>query len=261
MTLPARPRKRKPKGRHPDKALSTAFVRKVAQAGRYCDGQGLYLDVQPTGSRSWIQRIAIRGRRRELGLGGFPLVSLAEARERAFANRKLARDGGDPLADKRRAKGMPTFAEAAERVWTDKQAGWRSSGHVWHWKASLETYAFPRIGRMPVSDVTSADVSSRPSGASSTSFRLWRVTRRPPARCSAFTAERRRPALERTGAPPRPRTRRRPRQPGAEARSLTEIGRGMAVEVTEQDEGRGDLGRVIRPAARSQRDRGRAYTP
>ncbi len=158
MTLAARPRKRKPKGRHPDKALSTAFVRNVAQAGRYCDGQGLYLDVQPTGSRSWIQRIAIRGRRRELGLGGFPLVSLAEARERAFANRKLARDGGDPLADKRRAKGMPTFAEAAERVWTDKQAGWRSSGHVWHWKASLETYAFPRIGRMPVSDVTSADV-------------------------------------------------------------------------------------------------------
>ncbi len=158
MTLPTRPRKHKPKGRHPDKALSTAFVRNVAQAGRYCDGQGLYLDVQPTGSRSWIQRIAIRSRRRELGLGGFPLVSLAEAREKAFANRKLAREGGDPLADKRRAKGMPTFAEAAERVWTDKRAGWRNAGHAWHWKASLETYAFPRIGTMPVSEVTSADV-------------------------------------------------------------------------------------------------------
>ena len=81
--------------RQPEHALSTAFVRTVAAAGRYCDGQGLYLDVQPSGSRSWVQRIAIRGRRRELGLGGFPLVSLKEARALAFANRKLARAGGD----------------------------------------------------------------------------------------------------------------------------------------------------------------------
>ena len=80
----------------------------VSRAGRYCDGNGLYLDVRPTGSRGWIQRLTIRGRRTELGLGGFPLVSLKEAREKAFANRKLARDGGDPLADKRRAESTPT---------------------------------------------------------------------------------------------------------------------------------------------------------
>ena len=70
---------------------------------------------QPSGIRSWIQRLVVCGRRRALGLGSIPFVSLAEAREKAIANRKVAREGGDPVADKRRGRGMPTFAEAAER--------------------------------------------------------------------------------------------------------------------------------------------------
>ena len=103
-----------PRGRHPNNALTPAFVRNVNQAGRYCDGQGLYLDVRPTGSRGWIQRLTIRGRPTELGLGGFPLVSLKEAREKAFANRKLAREGSDPRAEKRRApRGGGANASAA----------------------------------------------------------------------------------------------------------------------------------------------------
>ena len=158
MAAPTRTPGRKPRGRHPDKALSTVFVRSVTRAGRYCDGHGLYLEVQPSGSRSWIQRIAIRGRRREIGLGGFPLVSLKEAREQAFANRKLARSGGDPLAGRRRAKSMPTFADAAERVWNDKRSGWRNPRHAHDWKASMARYVVPRIGRMAVCDVASADV-------------------------------------------------------------------------------------------------------
>ena len=85
----------------------------------------------------------IRGRRRELGLGGFPLVSLAEAREKAFANRKLAREGGDPLTNRFRAEGMPTFAEAAERVWNDKTPGWRHSGHAQEWMSSLTRHVIP----------------------------------------------------------------------------------------------------------------------
>ncbi len=111
----ARPRRTKRRGRHPEKALSAAFVRS-APPGRHADGNGLYLFVQPTGTRSWVQRLVIRGRRRELGLGAAGLVTLAEARELAIANRKLARSGGDPLSEKRRANGVPTFAEAAERV-------------------------------------------------------------------------------------------------------------------------------------------------
>ena len=64
-----------------------------APPGRYCDGNGLYLYVQKTGTRSWIQRFVIRGRKRELGLGSVALIPLAEARDKALANRKLARDG------------------------------------------------------------------------------------------------------------------------------------------------------------------------
>ena len=158
MTLPERPPQRKPRRRHPNNALTPAFVRNVSQAGRYCDGQGLYLDVRPSGSRGWIQRLTIRGRRTELGLGGFPLVSLKEAREKAFANRKLARDGGDLLAEKRRAESMPTFAEAARQVWNQLRPGWRSPQHAQLWLKSLERYAIPRIGEMPISEVTSADV-------------------------------------------------------------------------------------------------------
>ena len=158
MTLPKRPPQRKPRRRHPNNALTPAFVRNVSQAGRYCDGQGLYLDVRPSGSRGWIQRLTIRGRRTELGLGGFPLVSLKEAREKAFANRKLARDGGDLLAEKRRAESMPTFAEAARQVWNQLRPGWRSPQHAQLWLKSLERYAIPRIGEMPISEVTSADV-------------------------------------------------------------------------------------------------------
>ena len=147
-----------PPTRQPEHALSTAFVRTVAAAGRYCDGQGLYLDVQPSGSRSWVQRIAIRGRRRELGLGGFPLVSLKEARALAFANRKLARAGGDPLAEKRRLQRTPTFAAAVEQVWTQMQPGWRNPKYGKDWMSSMTRFAFPRIGQLPVSEVTSADV-------------------------------------------------------------------------------------------------------
>jgi len=156
--IPAnRPRRHKPRGRHPDKALSAAFIRS-APPGRHCDGQGLYLVVQPTGTRSWVQRLVIRGRKRELGLGSTALVPLAEARERALSNRKLARSGGDPLAEKRRAEGMPTFADAAARVVEQKRAGWRSPLHARTWLHSLEHHAFPRIGNRPVSEVASADV-------------------------------------------------------------------------------------------------------
>ena len=148
----------KPRGRHPQNALSAAFVREVDEAGRYCDGHGLYLDVRPSGSRSWVQRLAIRGRRREMGLGGFPLVSLEEARAEAFANRKLARAGGDPLAEKRRARAVPTFAAAAERVWEQMRPGWRSAKYGRDWMSGLARLAFPHIGGIPVAEVTGADV-------------------------------------------------------------------------------------------------------
>ena len=110
----------------------------------------------------------ILGRRRELGLGGFPLVSLAEAREKAFANRKLAREGGNPLTGRVRTEGIPTFAVAAERVWHDKRAGWRHPQHAQDWLSSLRRHVLPHIGDVPVCDVTSADILE-------TLRRVWHV--------------------------------------------------------------------------------------
>ena len=84
--------------------LTAAKIKSLTNAGLYGDGGTLYLNIAPRGSKSWIQRITINGKRRDIGLGGYPLVSLAEARDKAFQNRKLARSGGDPAG--RKAQGQ-----------------------------------------------------------------------------------------------------------------------------------------------------------
>ncbi len=156
--LPKKRRTVKRRGRHPNKALSAAFCRTVGDAGRYADGNGLYLHVDPSGARRWVQKLVIRGKVRVLGLGGYSLVSLAEAREQALANRKLARSGGDPLAAKRRPRGVPTFEEATAAVVKQKRSAWRNPKHATDWPTSLRMYAFPLIGDNLVSDITSADL-------------------------------------------------------------------------------------------------------
>ena len=106
----------KKRGLHPDKALTALAVRNLAQPGRYADGNGLYLMIDTSGARRWLLRLMVQGRRRDIGLGSAKLVSLAEAREKALHFRKIARDGGDPLAERDNLRAVPTFAEAAERV-------------------------------------------------------------------------------------------------------------------------------------------------
>lgn len=103
-------------GKHPEKALSAAFVRTINQAGKYNDGQGLFLKVEPSGAKRWVQRIVIRGKRTEIGLGSASLVTLAEARAAAVVNRKMARQGGDPLKAGREAEAALTFEQAARAV-------------------------------------------------------------------------------------------------------------------------------------------------
>ncbi|MGI9390692.1 MAG: Arm DNA-binding domain-containing protein, partial [Boseongicola sp.] len=100
------------------KSLTAAFVVAARQPGKYHDGKGtgLFLLVKPNGSRFWVQRLTIRGKRREMGLGSPLVVSLAEARKQAIDNKRLARTGGDPLADKRKAKRILSFEEAARKT-------------------------------------------------------------------------------------------------------------------------------------------------
>lgn len=144
--------------RHPEKALSAVFVRQVTEPGKYSDGNGLFLLVQPNGSKQWVQRITIRGKRSDIGLGGAAYVSLAEARDMALENKKLARAGGDPLRAKREAQAVLTFAEAAQKVYEMHKPTWRNKKHAAQFISTLETYAFPKIGARKVADVTTADV-------------------------------------------------------------------------------------------------------
>lgn len=137
--------------------LNDRFCRNAAP-GFYNDGNGLNLRVKPTGSRQWVQRLLIHGKPRTLGLGGYPLVSLAKARQVALENRRIAREGGDPLALKNRP-GIPTFAKALESVLDIQRETWKDAGKSEkQWRASLRDYAMPRLGNKRVDLVTTADV-------------------------------------------------------------------------------------------------------
>lgn len=144
--------------RRPEKALTAQRVKNATEPGKYFDGNGLYLLVKPNGSRSWVQRIVIRGKRREMGLGSASLVTLSEAREAALQNRKVARAGGDPIQAKQEALAVLTFEEAARKVHEMHRPTWRNAKHAAQFISTLETYAFQHIGKVKVGDVNTNDV-------------------------------------------------------------------------------------------------------
>ena len=137
--------------------LTNAGVKAARKPGTHGDGNGLYLNVAKGGSKSWIQRITVHGRRRAIGLGGYPAVTLKQARGKTLANRAQLEAGLDPLAEKRRAR-APAFREAARRVHEMNMARWRNGKHTVSWMQTLERHAFPVIGDMPVDRIRRADV-------------------------------------------------------------------------------------------------------
>jgi integrase len=144
--------------RKPEKTLTAQFVRTIMEPGKYFDGHGLYLRVDRSGSRFWVQRITIKGKRCELGLGSPSLVSLTEVREQALQNHKLARSGGDPMQARREAEAILSFEQAARKVHALHKPTWRNPKHAAQFITTLETYTFPRIGKLKVGDVTTSDV-------------------------------------------------------------------------------------------------------
>jgi integrase len=144
--------------------LSALAARRAHEPGLYGDGKGLYLRVGEGTAKSWVLRYMLDGRAREMGLGSYHDLSLAEARERARGYRKLAKDGVDPIdqrrdhrlaqrAERERAKGAMTFRQCAERYIAAHEAGWKNAKHARQWTSTLATDVYPVIGGLPVREV------------------------------------------------------------------------------------------------------------
>jgi integrase len=149
-----------------------------AKAGRHSDSGGLYLLVKPTGARSWVLRVQHRGRRRDFGIGSYieksaggdltierrKLLTLTEARDKAREGRKLAKAGIDP-SDYWRSleeadKPAVTFEKAAREYHAHVAKSWKNGKHGAQWLATLELYAFPTLGRKPVSEIDASAIQA-----------------------------------------------------------------------------------------------------
>ncbi|HYC42364.1 MAG TPA: integrase arm-type DNA-binding domain-containing protein [Noviherbaspirillum sp.] len=146
--------------------LSAVGIKHLKEPGYYADGDGLYLQVSPSGTKSWIFRFMLNKRAREMGLGPYSVFSLAEAREAVSDYRKLLYKGIDPI-EHRKAEREKNLAVVAQRKTFEECAyeyhklhahGWKNVKHADQWINSLTAYAFPEFGKKDISDVTKADV-------------------------------------------------------------------------------------------------------
>jgi integrase len=148
--------------------LSPLEVRRLVKPGRWSVGgvDGLALQVTGTGARSWVLRLTLAGKQREMGLGSFPSVTLAEAREKARVYRTQVNAGEDPIARRLSAVSavaaerslLQTFAKTAEAYIAQHETSWKNAKHAAQWTATLQTYAYPVLGSMLVRDITAAHV-------------------------------------------------------------------------------------------------------
>lgn len=152
------------------KELSAVEVKRIVRPGNHAVGgvSGLLLRVKPTGARSWVLRVKAGDKRRDIGLGGFPDVPLAQAREKAREIKGQVREGKDPAAERKaarealiaaQAKEM-TFRQAAKKCHDAKRHAFRSIKHRADWINSLETHVFPIIGNMPIDIIEAEHVRS-----------------------------------------------------------------------------------------------------
>ena len=134
------------------KELTALEAKSIKVPGFYRAGNTLYLKVTRAGTKSWIQRLTIQGKRHDIGLGGYPQVSLVRARTLAFQHRELAWAGEDPLALKRKAN-LPTFKEAAEKTFEANRARWRSEVTAKNWQQGMKKHVLPKLGELRVDKI------------------------------------------------------------------------------------------------------------
>jgi integrase len=131
----------------------------TAKAGKYEDGGGLRLVVSESGAKKWILRFSVNGKRREMGLGSFPDVGLADARERASLARLQAKGGVDPIHSRKAEQvATPTFTSCAARYIRAHRHGWKNKKHQRQWASTLKTYARPIFGTKTVDLISTEDV-------------------------------------------------------------------------------------------------------
>jgi integrase len=135
----------------------TARKVETARPGKYSDGGNLYLIVSRTGSRKWMLRFTWRGQAKEMGLGSAASVPLADAREKAAVARRKIAQGFNPIDERKRDRGVPTFGEMADSVREALSVGFRNEKHKAQWKSTLATYAAP-LRRKPIDTITTDDV-------------------------------------------------------------------------------------------------------
>jgi len=150
------------------KELTALAVSKLRSTGLHAVGGavGLGLKVMPSGSRAWVLRVVVSGKRREYGLGGYPSVTLASARERARAMLDQLFEGIDPAEAKKRAKSAlaaqrakaVNFKTLAEQYISQHEASWKNAKHAAQWTSTLETYVYPVCGHMVAADIGTATV-------------------------------------------------------------------------------------------------------
>lgn len=141
--------------------LNALKVSRATRPGLHGDGNGLYLQIGPTGKKAWIFRYTKEGKTRDMGLGSLDLVGLSEARAKSLDARKLLLDAIDPIEARKEAKQAAeaaaaqtvSFKDAAEQFIATNKSGWRNAKHAAQWTATLEAYAYPTIGTVSVADV------------------------------------------------------------------------------------------------------------
>lgn len=142
------------------KLTAVAVKAAFANPGTYQDGDGLVLRVDKRGGAYWVLRLQRDGKRQDIGLGSAKLLALAEARQKASGLRKAVKiDRRDVLAEKKdETAAKVTFRVAALQYHTENEAGWKSAVYARQWLASLENYAFPKLGDMPTGGIAAADI-------------------------------------------------------------------------------------------------------
>ena len=146
--------------------LTELAVKSINTPGRHSVGDSLYLNVSAGNSKRWSWLYKFEGKRREAGLGSYPLVSLKEARKKKDAFKVEVASGNDPLAEREAEKAEQhrlrsmTFEQAAYDVHAVKQQEWKNGKHQDQWINTLRTYAFPDIGNMPVGDIEPQHVTA-----------------------------------------------------------------------------------------------------